>query len=194
MYRTSETSEAADYQCAWGETSTRPACIADPCGRLIWFNQAFTNLLAVTDVCRASETHLSFSDRAAQARFLAFVSSLNGEPGAFLAQQGGEHAYLIFRCELVRPKNRPPAVAVMVFDSLRTADFVWSDIGGVFGLTASEAAIARRLVDGSGLSVLARELGITEETAKTHLRRIYAKIGVGSREEFYARLLPFRVA
>ena len=185
--------EALAYQQAWGEALMRPACIADRAARLVWQNQPFRNLVATSEVCRDQDDHLTLSDRIVHAGFLKFLAGLEQGPAVFLARHGHEQAYLMFRCEPVRPPDRPAAIAIMVFDSRRVGDAVWGDIGEVFALTASEATIARRLVDGTGLSRLAHDLGITPETAKTHLRRIYVKLGVGSREEFFARLLPFRV-
>ncbi|HET8612969.1 MAG TPA: LuxR C-terminal-related transcriptional regulator, partial [Sphingomonas sp.] len=48
----------------------------------------------------------------------------------------------------------------------------------LLGLTAAEAAIAARLADGSALADIAAELGIAHNTARAHLRAIYAKTGV----------------
>lgn len=46
-----------------------------------------------------------------------------------------------------------------------------------FGLTRAEAGVARLIARGRGLPSVAQDLGITLNTAKTHLKAIYAKTG-----------------
>jgi DNA-binding CsgD family transcriptional regulator len=49
----------------------------------------------------------------------------------------------------------------------------------LFGLTDREATVLRALVQGDNTAAIARRLGISEETAKTHLRHIMQSVGVG---------------
>ncbi len=51
----------------------------------------------------------------------------------------------------------------------------------VAGLNARETEIALALVDGDSNKVIARKLGLTENTIKFHLKSIFAKLGVGNR-------------
>lgn len=60
-----------------------------------------------------------------------------------------------------------------------------------FGLTPTEAMVVRELVAGRAVEALAAKLAISRETVRTHIRRIYAKTAVKSREELFARLRPF---
>lgn len=58
----------------------------------------------------------------------------------------------------------------------------------MFDLTPAEARLARLLVGGRAPAEAARALGITEGTARTHLRRVFEKIGVNRQAEL-VRLL-----
>jgi DNA-binding NarL/FixJ family response regulator len=51
------------------------------------------------------------------------------------------------------------------------------------GLTPRENEVLRALVAGWGTAQMAERLGISQRTVTTHLRNIYAKLGVGSRTE-----------
>lgn len=51
------------------------------------------------------------------------------------------------------------------------------------GLTPRESDILQLAAHGRNKSVISRELSISEETAKTHLRNIYQKLGVHSHQE-----------
>lgn len=62
----------------------------------------------------------------------------------------------------------------------------------VFGLTVAEARLAARLACGEALETIADDLNIAKETARFHLKRIFAKTGVRRQAELvalFARLL-----
>jgi DNA-binding NarL/FixJ family response regulator len=56
------------------------------------------------------------------------------------------------------------------------------------GLTARQAEVAELVAAGATNAEVARHLSVGEETIKTHVRRIYATLGVTSRIELAARL------
>jgi len=58
-----------------------------------------------------------------------------------------------------------------------------------YRLTSRERAIARRLVEGGSLKVMAASLGLSPHTVDTHLRNIYGKLGVHSKSAAVVRLL-----
>lgn len=53
----------------------------------------------------------------------------------------------------------------------------------LFGLTPKEADIASKLSEAKSIEQAAEEMGITYETARTHLRRIFSKTGVSRQTE-----------
>ena len=56
-----------------------------------------------------------------------------------------------------------------------------------FGLTAREAEVLSLLAKGADAAAIADQLVITLSTANTHIRHIYAKLGVHSRQEMLAK-------
>ncbi len=59
----------------------------------------------------------------------------------------------------------------------------------VYSLTAAEAQLAARLTQGVKLAAAAAAIGITANTAKTHLKAIYEKIGVNKQTDFIRRVI-----
>jgi DNA-binding CsgD family transcriptional regulator len=57
-----------------------------------------------------------------------------------------------------------------------------------FLLTATEAKLAARLATGASLDDVSDELQITKQTGRTHLKRIFAKIGIGRQSELVVLL------
>jgi len=55
-------------------------------------------------------------------------------------------------------------------------------------LTQREQQIARLVRDGLSNKAIGRQLGLTQPTVKTHLRRLFLKLGVSSRTELVATL------
>ena len=64
----------------------------------------------------------------------------------------------------------------------------------LYGLTPREAALASVLSTGATVRAAAAELGITYETARTHLRRVFEKTGTSRQTELIVLLsrLPIR--
>jgi DNA-binding CsgD family transcriptional regulator len=63
----------------------------------------------------------------------------------------------------------------------------------LYGLIPSEARFVSAIIQGGSAAHAAIQLGITEQTAKTYMKRIYAKLGIGSQLELgmlFASLAP----
>jgi DNA-binding CsgD family transcriptional regulator len=58
-----------------------------------------------------------------------------------------------------------------------------------YGLTFAEASLAMRLVQGESIAEAAAALGITEHTARTHLKRVFAKTGTMRQAELVREVL-----
>ncbi|MCW6506777.1 helix-turn-helix transcriptional regulator [Lichenifustis flavocetrariae] len=62
-------------------------------------------------------------------------------------------------------------------------------IGSFFGLTPAEARLAYEMAHGDGLGACARRLGITPNTARTHLKHVFEKTGTRRQAELLRLLL-----
>jgi DNA-binding CsgD family transcriptional regulator len=52
-----------------------------------------------------------------------------------------------------------------------------------FGLTSTEARVARLVATGQGLDAAAHELGVSRNTVRTHLARVFGKTGTKRQAE-----------
>jgi DNA-binding CsgD family transcriptional regulator len=111
--------------------------------------------------------------------------------------------------ELPCGENRPPLLAhviplaanrtVSIFDIERPAAAVFvvdpsSDFaaqirrfGARFGLTPAETRVVGEIIGGNGLLAAAASLKITEDTARTHAKRIFSKTGTNRQTELIRR-------
>ena len=71
------------------------------------------------------------------------------------------------------------------------ATILLADLRQPFGLTATEARVAGWLLRGCTAEETAKQLDVSLETVRTHIKRAYSKLGVRSRERFFNKLAPF---
>jgi DNA-binding CsgD family transcriptional regulator len=67
-------------------------------------------------------------------------------------------------------------------------------LSGLFGLTRSEALLARALTSGKTLEESAQELGITISSARTYLKRAFGKTNTNRQAELIRLILTSTAA
>ncbi len=75
------------------------------------------------------------------------------------------------------PSAREPAVTLFVSDPERKIHTEPEMLAQVYGFTAAESRLAEQLMNGETLRYAAERLGVSHNTARTHLQRIYEKTG-----------------
>lgn len=81
-----------------------------------------------------------------------------------------------------------PWIVLQIFESSNLPEALESVLQDRFELSHSEAHLARHLTMSGSMNDTVRDLGITRNTAKTHLRRIFEKTGVNTQLQL-ARLV-----
>jgi DNA-binding CsgD family transcriptional regulator/PAS domain-containing protein len=75
------------------------------------------------------------------------------------------------------------AVLIFVVDPVNSSSVSISWLMDAYGLTPAEARVALAASTGAAIPMVARSLLLSQNTIKTHLRRIYAKTGSGRQAE-----------
>jgi len=108
------------------------------------------------------------------------------DPGA------GEYVQMLFR-PILPPQPRDPeapcGVAVFLNDERRNRDIFLGRFGQLYGLSPAEIALIDELLQGSPIAVAADKLGISEHTARTQLRSVFAKTNVHRQAELIRLVL-----
>lgn len=84
--------------------------------------------------------------------------------------------------EALRRMRASPAAGSALHDSLRAA---YRNFGASL-LTEREREVVHLLLQGNSAKAIARALGISPDTARNHLKRIYPKLKVSSQAELFA--------
>ena len=69
----------------------------------------------------------------------------------------------------------------------------WANFAGAFSLTPAEYRVALLLLDGNSVERAAGLLGLGEATVRSHVKRLYLKLDVTSKEEMFRRMAGFRI-
>ncbi len=177
---------------AWAACHGVPTIIATASGRVVWSNRAAEAFAEAQDDLSLDDGELSFADRRTAASFREHCGAMKDEtPSAWLYRPRGEDAVYLVRCQRIAPDGAEPAMALQIFHTERNTH-VWADLKEAFGLTPAEERIVRRMIEGENVEGLAVSLAISVETARTHVRRVYAKLGINGREQLFKKVAGYR--
>lgn len=182
--------EPADYFAHRTATGATAEMLVSEGLEVRWINAAALGLAARPGVMAVTSGRLILPLRTQEENFLAFLGGLKG-PGVWRLQTG-EGRWLV-RAEPIAPPEAPRAFLLSLHPMDAADRHLWADLPSGTGLTPSEARVVRLLVEGLRLDDAAARLGISVQTARTHVRRSYLKLGVTSREEMFAKVLPYRL-
>lgn len=188
---TADTVTQGDYVLAWTRGFSIPCAIVSEGMRLIWANGAAERLFDAGEVFTAAEGVLQCADRSQDVVFRDFAARRRAEPEAW-ALRRPDGAHIVVRAEWLEFGGQEPASGLM-FHTTTPSRHVWADIGEIFGLTPAEVIIVKRMLAGASADEIAGALEISVETVRTHVRRIYGKIGASNREQLFSIVSPFRV-
>ncbi len=82
---------------------------------------------------------------------------------------------------------------VILVDPYQRSTPAEGTLQALFGLTRTEEVLATRLSHGQSLRDIATTMAISYETARTHIRRIFSKIGVNDQADLIAFLSHFDI-
>jgi DNA-binding CsgD family transcriptional regulator/PAS domain-containing protein len=188
------------------DSLTLATIVLDEHGRMIHSNRLADAVLAQRDGISASGEQLVVAGREDARRFRELVARAVG-------QFSSNRPAVAQAMQLSRPSGRPayelvvrPAPRGLLADdrrlNARVAVVIGSDVGErapaelsaeavqqLFGLTRKEAELALRLAAGRRLLEAARDQGISLNTARAHLRAIFAKTGINRQSRLVSALL-----
>jgi DNA-binding CsgD family transcriptional regulator len=110
-----------------------------------------------------------------------------------ISRPSGRRAYKLLVCPY-RPSPlwhglEPPSATVFMTDPEQRVAQSSQHLIARYGLTFAEASVAIRLVQGESIAEAGAALEITEHTARTHLKRVFAKTGTTRQPELVRQLL-----
>jgi DNA-binding NarL/FixJ family response regulator len=112
--------------------------------------------------------------------------------GLSLARPSGRHPLSLLVAPIPMagsPETGAPCAAVFVSDPERRAATTHDLLRRLYGLTRAEAILASAMMQGKSVERSCLELGISTNTARTHLKRIFCKTDTSRQGELISLLL-----
>jgi DNA-binding CsgD family transcriptional regulator len=176
--------------------------LIDDQGRILEANRAAKRILAENDGLATEKSRLaaSTSNQTKELRSRIAAAALTGQGKGLSA--GGSFG-------LTRPSGRRPfglvimpashhtfpadcgrpAVIVFITDPEARVQMAPEVLAQIYDLTHAESRLAEHLIQGESLVDAAERLGVSHNTARTHLQRIYEKTGASHQGELVRLLL-----
>jgi DNA-binding CsgD family transcriptional regulator len=159
--------------------------------RVHWLNADARRLLAPGAGLRMRDGHLACVARDDHDRLAALVGGRSDRAVVALGGDRGPTFHVRARPSVQVPGRIALARDLMLLVITRPDCPVRYDPGDIallFGLTATEAALAASLAAGASVSEFAVARGVAEGTARLHLKRVLAKTGTGRQSELVRRI------
>jgi DNA-binding CsgD family transcriptional regulator len=182
-----------------------PFLLTDPQCKVIYSNPAAVEVAREKDGVQIAGEQLSMMSPAANSLFQKTVKEISANRNVqvrWLDIPRGPHK-LPFRLLLTPVPYLGamplglygPSAAVLIIDRQAHPEPDASVLREVFSLTPAEARVTGKLSQGQSAAEIARQLGVSVETVRTHIRRALSKTATGRQGELISLVLrtaPFR--
>ncbi|MFU8778284.1 MAG: helix-turn-helix transcriptional regulator [Roseovarius sp.] len=175
----------------WLSASRHARIICDDQQRVLWGNANLRQVLKKDIGLKLEREQLILIDRKPQAALAHFIQSPQLDHTAIrlgTSEAVGNH---IMQCRRLRvePYGDAFGLRVLCDDSSHEADFI--GLEEYFGLTRQEAYTCRQILNGRTVQDIADKSDKAADTIRFHIRNIYQKLNVSSREALFAKLRFF---
>ena len=175
----------------WLARDFQPRVLVSGPASVLWMNDAAAVQLQLKRDVELRGNSLAMTDPSHQAGLEKFLAICGGELGTWSVPRADGDGHLLFRAQGL--SRSPPRCGVTFYGSGTEFTARYADIERIFGLTRAEQGVLLRLLDGFDAQHIAKLDGVSIETTRSHIRSIYLKIDVNSREGLFHRLSPYRI-
>ena len=183
---------AANAALAWIDSESRPHLIVDEGLKICWANPAAVGMLRQGSEIDERGGCLVFAESDLLAKLMRQLLLAESELATCSIPLGNEEGHLLVRGRRLEGGDEILFGLVLIrTDGSDPGRFC--DLDTAFGLTPAENRVLLSLLDGKDADQITRKMSVSMVTVRTHIRSIYAKLEVSSRERLFAKALPFRI-
>jgi DNA-binding CsgD family transcriptional regulator len=181
----------AEAALAWFDGDSRSRVVVGADLTLLWSNPEADALFAKLRDIEVRDGMLTMADPLRQKTLLALVDSPALTASCCIPKSDG-NGFLLIRARRA-PVEDEALFALLFVDSGQGNRCTYQDLDVAFGLTKAEHRVLLELLHGQEADSLTKLLGVSIETVRSHIRNIYGKLEVNSREQLFFKTQPFRV-
>jgi len=188
-----KTLEIADLLQRWAEREATPRALVDEHLHILWTNAPAERELARHRDLESRDDMLSATDPSFQPTLASFVRSATKDLSSMCIPCADGDGHLLFRCREVDGGGDRRFFGLIFYRSGSEFSSVYADLDQVFNLTQAEHRVLLQLLEGNTADGIATGMNVSIETTRSHIRQIYLKLDVTSREGLFSRLRPYRL-
>ena len=168
--------------------------IVEPSGRILWLSAAST-VLAEASACIALEKgELSGRTRHTELllrKLLEDAQAASGPVDQLVSRAANDIPELFLRARTCSGQ-KDGAIAITIRQLDRKVDDI-PDLTRLYGLTPTEQQITAMMLQGRSVTEIAEELHKSVLTVRTHIKRTYVKLNVGTKEQLFSAVIRLMV-
>ena len=184
---------AAALALKWVETERQARVLCTDALELVWANAAAQDSLKDGSEIEIRGASLVLRNRAAQTSFSAFLADCDTVQKSFCLVCDDGDGHLLVRARQLGSDGSRRFLGVTFVTTGSRFSAEYSDIDKVFQLTPAETRILAALIEGQTVDRIAGSGNVSVETVRSHIRSIYGKMNVTSREGLFFKIRAFRL-
>lgn len=177
----------------WLDLVPLPHVILDKDHLVIWSNSAAREFFSSSEIVVMSRNMIIFADPDLQCKYELFFNDVRVGQSVSAFSTSLHNESIVLRGRLIGEVSGHPVLGMSFFHSSLHIDSAADDsnFARIFGLTNGEARVVRGLSSGLNADQVSEKFNISLETVRTHIRRVYVKLGVSTREAMLAQVRPY---
>lgn len=180
------------YFSAWAARAPAALMLLSTDLRLVWLNSAAEAVIQNSPHLTLRDGVLAAVDTAQAPAVKSFLRSATEARSTWVSAPE-DAAPLIVTAQVLSADEGPDLIGLSLHLTTPEDRYIWTDFGEALKLTRAETVVARRILEGAKAEQIAVEQAVSVETVRTHIRRMYGKLGVSGREQLFAVIAPFRL-
>ena|SRR6185437_12050529 len=179
-----------DWPALWFAQDTVARLVVGRDLTVLALNAHAVTLLEANGPLSLRDGMLVTRDRRSGAELAAMISFAGPAPRMGVLGAGGDGPALLVDAQALSSEPDGP-IALALRDPGGQVEIECADLEPMFGVTPGEHQVIVQLVKGYSSREIADQFGKSILTVRTHVKRAYGKIGVKTRGQLFAKLLPF---
>jgi DNA-binding CsgD family transcriptional regulator len=199
MFDVSRASEALDppspegLVLQWLAIDEATRVIVDEDLRIVWANAAAIQSFEGDTDLNIRDGFLSTYHRAQQQALIGFVRGASAGLSTLCVLTQDKDSHYLFRVREIGSESERRFFGLSFHRSGRRFRAIYADLGAAFKLTSGEERVLLQMLEGLTATEIAAKLTLSLETVRSHIRNLYTKIGVSSRERLFSELRAYRI-
>lgn len=177
----------------WANRDRVPRLIIDAHQVVLWANAAAKADLRQRRGLDLRSGTLAAIDPSQQQLLARFIDGCTETLDTFCLPAEDGDGHLLLRAQEIGRQGQTRYIGVTYTRSGTGYNAEFPDVERAFCLTQAEHRVLLQMVDGRTADEIATRTRVSVETVRSHIRSIYAKMNVASREGLFSRIQPFRL-